>query len=533
MALLGATFVIAICGLVYELIAGSVSSYLLGDSVYHFSLVIGLFMSAMGVGAYLSRHVREPEAAFVAAQTALGVIGGFSAMILFAAFALIENYSAFLFLVCLTIGALIGIEIPLVMRILEGREALKVTVSNVLTADYIGALAAALLFPLVLVPQLGLMGASFLLGALNLAVAGMALWLFRARCGAGLRGAFALSVLAVCMGAWQSEAALGGMERRLYENEIVLAQDTPYQRVVVARDGARVQLFLNASIQFDTLDEHRYHESLVHPAMTHAPRIAEVLVLGGGDGMAVREVLRYPGVARVTLVDIDAEVTTLFRDHPALAPLNDRALSDPRVTVVNADAWEYLKDGGGGAKFDVAILDLPGGHIPLNPLHQIGQPRGGIGAGNGGRGPGHGGQAGGVGQQPGDNAAQRLGRQPPLRHGQRGPGGGQPFGIRALMIAHGGGQGDEDRGAADNGQLGTGRRPRPRNDQMRARNPLRHIVEERRGLDIGDVGGVVMIAQHGDLTLARLLRHADARAQVIGQERQRGRQQVGQHARPL
>jgi len=359
MALLGATFVIAICGLVYELIAGSVSSYLLGDSVYHFSLVIGLFMSAMGVGAYLSRHVREPEAAFVAAQTALGVIGGFSAMILFAAFALIENYSAFLFLVCLTIGALIGIEIPLVMRILEGREALKVTVSNVLTADYIGALAAALLFPLVLVPQLGLMGASFLLGALNLAVAGMALWLFRARCGAGLRGAFALSVLAVCMGAWQSEAALGGMERRLYENEIVLAQDTPYQRVVVARDGARVQLFLNASIQFDTLDEHRYHESLVHPAMTHAPRIAEVLVLGGGDGMAVREVLRYPGVARVTLVDIDAEVTTLFRDHPALAPLNDRALSDPRVTVVNADAWEYLKDGGGGAKFDVAILDLP------------------------------------------------------------------------------------------------------------------------------------------------------------------------------
>ena len=357
LALLGATFVLAICGLVYELVAGSVSSYLLGDSVYHFSLVIGLFMSAMGIGAYLSRHVTEPESAFVAAQVALGLIGGFSAMILFAAFSLIENYSAFLFLVCIAIGALVGLEIPLVIRILEGRDALKVTLSNVLTADYIGALAAALLFPLVLVPQLGLMGASFLLGAMNLAVAGMALWLFRGRCGTGLRAAFLLAVLAVGIGAWRSEAALGAMERRLYENEIVLAQDTPYQRVVVARDGKRMQLFLNGSIQFDTLDEHRYHESLVHPAMTHAPRIASVLILGGGDGMAAREVLRYRGVERVTLVDIDPEVTALFRDHPALAPLNDNALGDARVEIVNADAWEFLKQR--TDPFDVAILDLP------------------------------------------------------------------------------------------------------------------------------------------------------------------------------
>lgn len=357
LALLGATFVVAICGLVYELVAGAVSSYLLGDSVYHFSLVIGLFMTAMGIGAYLSRHVSDPERAFVVAQTALGVVGGFSAMILFAAFALVENYSPFLFLICLSVGALIGVEIPLVLRILEGRQALKVTISNILTADYIGALAAALLFPLVLVPQLGLMGASFLLGGINLAVAAMALWLFRARCGAGLRLGFGLAVLAVGAGAWQSEAALGAMERNLYQNEIILARDTPYQRVVVARNGQRVQLFLNGSIQFDTLDEHRYHESLVHPAMTHAPRVARVLVMGGGDGMAVREVLRYQEVERVTLVDIDPEVTALFRDHPYLSTLNDQALVDPRVEIVNADAWEYLKDG--DAAFDVAILDLP------------------------------------------------------------------------------------------------------------------------------------------------------------------------------
>lgn len=355
--LLGATFVLAICGLVYELIAGALSSYLLGDSVYHFSLVIGLFMSAMGIGAFLSRYVRNPERSFVAAQIGLGLIGGFSAMILFAAFAVIENYTAFLLLVTVATGTLVGLEIPLVLRILAGQGALKTTVSNVLTADYIGALAAALLFPLILVPQLGLMGAGLLFGSLNMVVAALALWVFRAQCGWRLRLACAAGFVALGIGALSSESAIGGMERRLYANEIILAQDTPYQRVVVTRDGARYQLFLNGSVQFDTLDEYRYHEALVHPAMIRAPRLDHVVIFGGGDGMAVREVLRYPSVKRVTLVDIDAVVTGLFRDQPGLAALNDGALSDPRVEIVNGDAWAFLKDG--DAVFDVAILDLP------------------------------------------------------------------------------------------------------------------------------------------------------------------------------
>ncbi len=355
--LLAATFVLAVSGLVYELIAGAVSSYLLGDSVYHFSLVIGLFMSAMGIGAYLSRHVTDPERGFVIAQILLGLIGGFSAPILFAAFALIDNYDAFLYLICIAIGSLMGLEIPLIIRILEGRDALKITLSNVLTADYIGALAAALLFPLVLVPHLGLMGASLLFGALNLAVAAMALWLFRERCGWSVFGALVLASLAVVVGLVQSERMLGFMERNLYASEIILAEQTPYQRIVVSSDGARTQLFLNGSIQFDTIDEYRYHESLVHPAMIRAPRIAQVAIFGGGDGMAVREVLRYPGVERITLVDLDPAVTRLFKDDATMAALNGGALSDPRVSIVNADAWEHVK--GLRGEYDIAILDLP------------------------------------------------------------------------------------------------------------------------------------------------------------------------------
>jgi len=239
--LLAATFLIAVSGLVYELIAGAASSYLLGDSIYHFSLVIGLFMTAMGIGAFLSRFVVNPERGFVVAQILLGLVGGFSAPILFAAFALIENYDAFLYLICLGVGTLMGLEIPLVIRILEGRDALKVTLSNVLTMDYIGALAAALLFPLVLVPHLGLMGASLLFGALNLVVAVMAAWLFRAECGWRVWLALFASLAAVVAGFVQSERMLGVMERNLYANEIVLARQTPYQRIVVTRDGTAIR----------------------------------------------------------------------------------------------------------------------------------------------------------------------------------------------------------------------------------------------------------------------------------------------------
>ena len=179
-ALLAGTFAIAVCGLVYELIAGTLSSYLLGDSVYQFSIVIGLFMTAMGLGAYLSRFIEDRlEQAFVTTQIALGLTGGLAAPVLFFAFVQLDNYEAFLFLICIAIGTLVGLEIPLITRILKRERTLDINISNILTADYIGALVAAILFPLVLVPQLGLISTGFVFGLLNIAVAGLACHLFR------------------------------------------------------------------------------------------------------------------------------------------------------------------------------------------------------------------------------------------------------------------------------------------------------------------------------------------------------------------
>ena len=185
--MLAATFVVAVAGLVYELIAGAVASYLLGDSITQFSMVIGVFMSAMGLGAWLSRYVGDLERGFTLCQVWLGLIGGFSAPLLFLSYAWLDNLQMVLFAVVISIGVLSGLEIPLITRILQRDGALRTTLSNVLTADYAGALAAALLFPVLIVPQLGLMAASLFFGMLNLDVAALSLWLFHDRLGLGVR----------------------------------------------------------------------------------------------------------------------------------------------------------------------------------------------------------------------------------------------------------------------------------------------------------------------------------------------------------
>ena len=355
--LLAATFVVAVAGLVYELIAGAVSSYLLGDSVTQFSLVIGVFMTSMGLGAWASRFVTVPERGFAASQVMLGIVGGFSAPVLFLAYGYLEGLHAILFALVIAIGALSGLEIPLITRILTERDAMQHTLSSVLTADYAGALVAALLFPLVIVPQLGLMAASLTFGLLNLLVAGISVWLFRERIGWLLRGAWVAGLAACAAGLIWSDRIVSLADAAFFEDNVVLAEETPYQRIVVTEWRGRYRLFLNGSIQFDTLDEHRYHESLVHPAMARAPRRAEVLILGGGDGMAVREVLKWPEVERVVLVDLDPRVTEMFRENGVLAALNGRALHDPRVEIRNEDAWLFVRES--EAVCDVVILDLP------------------------------------------------------------------------------------------------------------------------------------------------------------------------------
>lgn len=360
-ALLFSVFVIASCGLAYELIAGALSSYLLGDSVMQFSTVIGTYLFAMGAGSWLSKYVtRDLIGRFIQIELMVGLLGGFSAVGLFLVFTwLSAPFKLVLYLVVFAVGVLVGLEIPLVMRILKRELAFKDLVSQVLTFDYLGALAVSILFPLILAPQLGMVRTGLLFGVLNVAVALWALHLFREQLPA--RRALLLqswSVFALLAAGFAGAGQLTTFaEAHLYADEIVHAETTPYQRIVVTRWRDDLRLFLNNNLQFSSHDEYRYHEALVHPGLAALPGAKKVLVLGGGDGLAVREILKYPNVESVTLVDLDPAMTELFSTAPALVALNQGALKAERVTVVNADALQWLEDS--KEYFDFIVIDFP------------------------------------------------------------------------------------------------------------------------------------------------------------------------------
>ena len=360
-ALLFSVFVIASCGLAYELIAGALSSYLLGDSVMQFSTVIGTYLFAMGAGSWLSKYItRDLIGRFIQIELMVGLLGGFSAVGLFLVFIwLSAPFKLVLYLVVFGVGALVGLEIPLVMRILKRELAFKDLVSQVLTFDYLGALVVSILFPLILAPQLGMVRTGLLFGVLNVAVALWALHLFRdqlpARRGLLLQSwtVFGLLVAGFAGAGHLTTFA----ETHLYADDIVHAESTPYQRIVVTRWRDDLRLFLNNNLQFSSHDEYRYHEALVHPGLASLPGAKRVLVLGGGDGLAVREVLKYPQVEQVTLVDLDPAMTDLFSTAPALVALNQGALKSERVRVVNADALQWLEES--KEYFDFIVIDFP------------------------------------------------------------------------------------------------------------------------------------------------------------------------------
>ena len=372
-ALLASVFVVAACGLLYELAAGAIASYVLGDSVLQFSTIIGTYLFAMGVGSYLSRFFeRQLPAHFLRIELLVALLGGALPALLFMANAYVPGaFRVLLYGLVLAVGTLVGLEIPLVMRILKRNVALKDLVSQVLTFDYLGALAVSVAFPLVLVPQLGLIRTGLLFGLMNAAVALWALWLFRhelRRFGAHV--AACVGTLVVLAGGFAAADQVTTLaEDKLYQDRPIFTATTPYQRIVVTRSAGEGKsghrLFLNGNLQFAERDEYRYHEALVHPAMaafastaaTGGGAAKNVAVLGGGDGMAVREILKYPGVERITVVELDPAMTTLFTRHEALAALNGRALASPKVRVVNTDAFQWLADT--AETFDVIVVDFP------------------------------------------------------------------------------------------------------------------------------------------------------------------------------
>ena len=359
--LIFATLLMAICGLIYELLAGTLSSYLLGDSVTQFSLVIGWFLTSMGIGSWLSRYITKNQLAWlILIEILIGFVGGNLTLAGFITFTYTEIYQFTLLGLTGLIGIFVGLEIPLIICILKDFDDLKITVAKVMSADYIGALAASIVFPFVLVPHLGLNRAGIVTGFANLLIALFLVYRFKIKLGRFytkllLFTFFCLGFLGLSY--FYSQGLISHMEDSLYQDRVVYSKNSKYQRIIVTRWRNDTRLYLNGHLQFSSVDEYRYHETLVHLPMHLAKGRESVLILGGGDGLAAREVLKYPEVKEVVLVDLDEEVTRVFRDNPLLAELNDSALSDPRVKIINTDAMAYLQSA--QASFDVILVDLP------------------------------------------------------------------------------------------------------------------------------------------------------------------------------
>ncbi|KZM77614.1 spermidine synthase [Cellulosimicrobium sp. I38E] len=352
-----AALLVAVGGLVYELILGTAASYLFGDSVVAFSVATGLTLFGMGLGSLLApRLQRTAGLSFVRNELVLSLLGGTSVLALFWAYAQTELAWVVFVVLSLAIGTAIGVEIPLLVAVLKerGSEGSVSLLSKVLALDYFGALAASLLFPFLLLPYLGLVRTAFAVAVLNVAVAAFML----ARMGHPPRWtALAAVTLVVLLAGF---AASTWLETRIsagmYQDPVVAQERSAYQQVVVTEYRGDTRLYLDNQLQFSSVDEARYHETLAHAAMTSVAAPASVAILGGGDGLLAREVLRYESVQEVTLVDLDPAVTDLARDNRLLTDLNEHALDDPRVSVVNADAFRWVEDT--PRTFDVVLVDL-------------------------------------------------------------------------------------------------------------------------------------------------------------------------------
>jgi spermidine synthase len=369
--LLAAVAVCAACGLVYELVLLTLSTSLAGGGITQTSLIVAGYVAALGAGALLVKpFLGRAAATFVAVEILLGVLGGISAVSLYVAFSFYGTSGAVLVAATAVLGVLVGAEVPLLMTLLQsGRSGLDARTSGSLladlnAADYAGALLGGLAWPFVLLPLTGQVRGAAVTGMVNLAAAAVvAVFLLRPQLGRRARrgAATALVAAAAALGVLlvRAEDIEVTARQRLYSDPIVAAEHSRYQEVVLTQRGADLRLYLDGDLQFSSVDEYRYTEALVHPVLSADPR--RVLVLGGGDGLAAREVLRHPSVEEVVQVELDPAVLELARTR--LAALNAHALDDPRVQVVVEDAFRWLREAP-GERFDAVVVDMPDPDTP-------------------------------------------------------------------------------------------------------------------------------------------------------------------------
>jgi spermidine synthase len=355
-------FATGLSGIVAEYVLSTLATYFLGNSVLQWTMIVSMMLFSMGVGARITKMMDgNLLEKFIWIEIALSILASFVSLITYTTATYTLYTGVVIYGLCVIIGLLIGMEIPLVIRINDSFETLKINVSSMMENDYYGSLLGGVFFAFVGLPFLGLTYTPFVLGFINYAVAIVllsVLWKdLEYKVKVRLSAANTAVILLLFFGLTGANKVIAQGEEMRYKDRVIFSKQTKYQKLVITQSNSDYWLFINGNQQLSTVDEIMYHEPLVHPVLKLYPNPKDVLILGGGDGCAAREVLKYNTVERITLVDLDPEMTKLALEHPVLSEINQHALDHEKVTTINQDGYSYLEKE--NKFYDIIIIDLP------------------------------------------------------------------------------------------------------------------------------------------------------------------------------
>lgn len=349
-------------GIVAEYILATLATYFLGDSVFQWTIILSLMLFSMGLGSRVSRWIKKDlESWFIGIEFTLSVLTSLSSGFVYLMMPHFSNLAPAIYILAVLIGILIGMEIPLVTRINSKNASLRTNISEVMEKDYFGALIGGLFFAFIGIKYLGITFTPFVVGIVNLIVAVTVFFYFRKDLVEKMRKRLTTAMVGVvaliAVGMYYAEPLALYANQNLYTGQVVFSEQTPYQKITITKWKEDYWLYLNQGKQLSTFDEAWYHEPLVHPAVQLADNPKEVLVMGAGDGCAIRELLKYPSIEKITLVDLDSVMTSVGKHHEIMRMVNEDAYFSPKVEVINGDAFTFLDQS--DRYFDVIIADFP------------------------------------------------------------------------------------------------------------------------------------------------------------------------------
>ena len=390
-------FLMAFCSVSYQLIIASKLSRLLGEGMFVYPLCIALFILAMGIGVsfhaqYSKDKISQALKKLCQIEFILSLLGSISILsinlTLFDSLYLLrlEAVVVGLMMICV-IGFYSGQEIPLLLQYCSTLNVRQKQFRRIIFFDYLASLFASLLCALFFFAHIGFLKTSIIISLLNLGICiGLIIFTYYKRkfiVNISIISLFIVIILMPLFGAKYLDKTENTILTRALMGDrhvrLIKKFHTPYQQVLLfiqRKDLAVIQrsnkeilanpddyyifVTLNGSLQFFEplgIKADPDHTFFFEPYIHLLPKVENVLILGGGDGLPSRIAAQYPEIKQMTMVDLDERWVQFSRTDPFMKFQNKRALDDPRLNIIFKDAFKWVESA--SEKFDLIIIDFP------------------------------------------------------------------------------------------------------------------------------------------------------------------------------